>query len=69
MHGRANYFKMYSKGEVILVISVFLFVFGCFSIPIILHDSDGFSNLILSEIIETDFDNCPLQQVIKQLAS
>ena len=57
---------MYSKGEVILVISVFLFVFGCFSIPIILYATDDVSSdLNLSEIAETDVDNCPLQQVIK----
>ena len=57
---------MYSKGEVILVISVFLFVFGCFSIPIILYATDDVSSdFNLSEIAETDVDNCPLQQVIK----
>ena len=53
---------MYSKGEVILVISVFLFVFDCSSIPIILYVTDDVtSDLNISEIAEIDVDNCPLQ--------
>ena len=57
---------MYSKGEVILVISVFLFVFGCSSIPIILYVTDDVTSdlLNISEIAEIDFDNCPQQQVV-----
>ena len=61
---------MYSKGEVILVIFVFLFVFGCSSIPIILYVTDDVTDdvtsdlLNISEIAEIDVDNCPLQQVV-----
>ena len=57
---------MYSKGEVIFVICVFIFVFCCFSIPIILYVTDDVtSNLNLAEIAEIKVDNCPSQQVIK----
>lgn len=55
---------MYSKGEVILIISVVLFVFCCFSIPVILYATrDVTSDLNLAELVEIDIDNCPLQQV------
>ena len=61
---------MYSKGEVIFVICVFIFVFCCFSIPIILYASDASddhvtSDLNLAEIAAINVDNCPLLQVIK----
>ena len=55
---------MYSKKEVIFVICVFIFVFGCFSIPIILYATDDvISDINLSELPEIDIDDCPLQQV------
>ena len=57
---------MYSKGEVIFVICVFIFVFCCCSIPIILYATDDVtSDLNLAEIAEINVDNCPSQQVIK----
>ena len=57
---------MYSKGEVIFVICVFIFVFCCCSIPIILYVTDDVtSNLNLAEIADINVDNCPSQQVIK----
>ena len=60
---------MYSKPEVIFVISVFLFVFCCFSVPIILYATDGGSNRVrnlnlaeLSDIHIAAYD-CQLRQV------
>ena len=57
---------MYSKGEVIFVICVFIIVFGCFSIPIILYATDDVTsdlNLAITLFAEIDIDDCPLQQV------
>lgn len=55
---------MYSKGEVILIMSVFLFVFCCFSIPVIHYATlDVTGNLNLDELAEIDIDDCPQQQV------
>ena len=59
---------MYSKGEVIFVVCVFIFVSCCFSIPIILYATDDVTsdlNLAELEFAEINADNCPLQQVIQ----
>ena len=57
---------MYSKGEVIFVVCVFIFVFCCFSIPIILYATDDVtSDINLTQFAEINANNCPLQQVIK----
>ena len=56
---------MYSKGEVIFVICVFIFVFGCLSIPIILFATDDITSgdIKLAELAVIDIDHCLLQQV------
>ena len=50
---------MYRKGEIILVIGVFSFVFYCFSVPIILYASS--SDVTPSQEFEIKTDNCPQQ--------
>ena len=56
---------MYSKGEVIFVVCVFIFVSCCFSIPIILYATDDVtSDYNLAQFAEINANNCALQQVI-----
>ena len=52
---------MYRKGENILVIGIFSFVFGCFSVPIILYASSSDITPRQGFEIEIDVDNCPQQ--------
>ena len=61
---------MYSKGEVIFVVCVFIFVFCCSSIPIILYATDDVTsdfNLAKFDEINAIYNNCPLQQVINSI--
>ena len=52
---------MYRKGEITLVIGVFLFVFCCFSVPIILYATSSDVTPSQEFEIEIDVDNCPQQ--------
>ena len=53
---------MFKKGENILVIGVFLFVFCCFSVPIIIYATSSDVAPKQEFEVEIDVDNC-LQQV------
>ena len=59
---------MYNRGEIILVICVFLFIFGCFSIPILIYATSGYADDpdFSSEEAEIgiDVNNCPQQVAI-----
>ena len=50
---------MHKTGEIVLLICVFSFVVGCFSIPIIIYATD--SDVTPSQYIgiEIDVNNCP----------
>ena len=56
---------MYSKSEIVFVICVFLFVSGCFSVPVLIYaTSDYVNNPDFSSEqadIGIDIDNCPQQ--------
>ena len=53
---------MFKKDENILVIGIFLFVFCCFSVPIIIHATSSDVAPKQEFEVEIDVDNC-LQQV------
>ena len=53
---------MFKKGENILVVGVFLFVFCCFSIPVIIYVTSSDVAPKQEFEVEIDIDNC-LQQV------
>ena len=53
---------MFKKGENILVVGVFLFVFCCFSVPIIIYATSSDVAPKQEFEVEIDIDNC-LQQV------
>ena len=57
---------MNKKGEVIFIILVFLFVFCCFSVPIIIYATSSDVTPSLDIGVEIDVDNCQ-QQVIKNI--
>ena len=54
---------MYSKGEIIFVICVFLFVSCCFSVPVLIYvTSDNKPDFSPEQAdIGIDIDNCPQQ--------
>ena len=54
--------KCLEKGENILVIGLFLFVFCCFSVPIIIYATSSDVTPKQEFEVEIDVDNC-LQQV------
>ena len=55
---------MYKKGEIIFIIGVCLFVFCCFSIPIIIYATSSDVTPRQEFDIEIDVDNCPQQVTI-----
>ena len=57
---------MNKKGEVIFIIVVFLFVFCCFSVPIIIYAASSDVTPSQDIGVEIDVDNCP-QQVSKNI--
>ena len=52
---------MNKKGEVAFVICVFLFVFCCFSVPIIIYATSSDVTPRQDIGIDIDVDNCPQQ--------
>ena len=55
---------MNKKTEIILVICVFLFVFCCFSIPIVIYATSSDVTPRQDIGIDIDVDNCPQQVTI-----